>query len=174
MITITIYDAQWSYTFFYFLTVSIICIILITSLNLPSTFNWILWWQNGNSPFWSSKIYIIWCEFRKVNGFRYIFFHGYQWKIINLPKLQYKTEHLAKYQLNILCFYYKVWPTYVSLLQYRRKYISNTCMYMSLCGQIQLYIWQICLHSRWTVLLKTEMSWNEHIFYIFYPGMADI
>jgi hypothetical protein len=76
--------------------------------------------------------------------------------------------------LNILCFYYRVWPTYVSLSRYRRKYISKTCMYMSLCGQIQLYIRQICLHSRWTVLLKTEMSWNEHIFYIFYPGMADI
>ena len=125
MITITIYDIQWFYTFFYFLAVSIIFIILITSLYLPATFNWRLWWQNGNSPFWSTKIYIIWCGFRKGNGFLYIFFHGYEWTIINLPKLQYKTEHLAKYQLNIFCFYYKVWPTYASLSQYRRNILAK-------------------------------------------------
>ena len=95
---------------------------------LPTTFNWRLWWQNNISPFWSHKIYIIWFEFLKHNGFRYIFFHGYEWTIINLPKLQYKIKHLATYQLNIFCFYYNVWPSYVNLSQYRRKYISKICL----------------------------------------------
>jgi hypothetical protein len=90
---------------------------------LLTTFNWRLWRQNGISP-----LYIIWCEFLKHIGFRYIFFHGYEWTIINLTKLQYKTEHLAKYQLNIFCFYYNVWPSYVNLSQYRRKYISKICL----------------------------------------------
>jgi hypothetical protein len=72
------------------------------------------------SPF-INNICIICCGFIKGNGFRDSFLYGYEWIIINLPKLQYKTEHLAKYLLKVL-FFYNLWPSYVS--HYSRKYIS--------------------------------------------------